>query len=279
MTYPTFEESGAPRTRIVLRNDPPDPHVLLVKHCNIVSTCRIGESVNVVELVKNYPQMFGRTSRASAIIRLHSPDTTCTLFARGKANIVGARYEIEALVCAWTCVALLRTRGVPHATVCELTVHNLTASARMGYTVDVVRMTRENSDICTAQFQLFPGVHIKSPRSTLTATIFRQGIINVTGSRTTDETREAYAVIQALLVKYIVHGEAETKRVEQSVEDLRKEGSRRAAELKRLKAANPDPVVPVLRGPRKPKPVDPDDEDAAAAVAPVEPDDDDEDEE
>ncbi len=232
--YPTFEETATRRPTIVVPEFKVDKHRLVVRHVNIVITCTIGETINVVKLVEDNPHSFGRKTRASASVRLHAPETTCTLFLRGKKNIVGAKSDIEALVCAWTCALMIQTRGIPHAVVRDFTVHNLTASADMGYHIDVVRLVRENADFgCSANFELFPGARVKSPDTSLVVTVFRQGKVNVTGSRSIEETLDAYVVVQALLVKYFVFTEEDRARVKERLEALRKQGTLRAADVKR----------------------------------------------
>lgn len=238
--YPSYEETGLKRPTIAFSDPPVDKHRLVVQHYNIVSTCTLGESIDIIDLVGRFPLMFGRTRAASAIIRLYRLNTTCTL-SRGKVNIVGARHAVQALVGAWTCVKLLRDRGIPHVIVRKFTVHNLTASSQMGYYIDTPRMVNENSDVCSAQFDLFPGARVRSPHSSLVATVFHQGKINITGSRTIDESREAYIVLQALLAKYVVLGETEMKRVTHSIEMIRKHASKRATPAaKRRRRRDPD---------------------------------------
>ena len=202
---------------------------------NLVITFNFGTKISTKALVRKAPLSTSQMS-SSVITKLAEPKTTCLIFASGKGLIVGVKSVQHGLLAAWQVVRMVRECGIQGAAVNGLRVRNVTSTAKMEGSVDIMKLEKNPGLLHWADLQsnIFPGLYLKplNKKIHITVAVFVSGKVNVTGAQDASQTEEQLNAVIRYIRDCVVTDPSLRKELEGRMQADRRERHGRAAKDK-----------------------------------------------
>jgi transcription initiation factor TFIID TATA-box-binding protein len=157
-----------------------------VKVVNVVASGRLGQIVNLNDVIKGFPNAEFPSKRFPGLVfRLKKPKTTSLIFRSGKIVCTGGRSENEAKEAVENVVKQLSKRGIIIPDRPEVKINNMVASANLHQTVDL-------TSACTLQGTIyepdqFPAIIHQKNNPKVAFLIFSTGKLICTGAKNKEE--------------------------------------------------------------------------------------------
>lgn len=194
-----------------------------LRTANLVATFDVNAIVPIHRLVSEYPNMFSLYHQ-DCKFHMKQPRTTISIFASGKALLVGARTLAEVNAAVWQFVGILQTHGVPDARVRDVRPRNNTSTTMMSDGLfDLPRfwkMFKDNGNVLYEPTS-FPGARIRFTDSSAVMLGFMSNKFNITGANTIQEAQQAFMAIKEIHEQFVVRDPIEKLRLERTIELMR----------------------------------------------------------
>lgn len=179
---------------------------------NIAATINFNTSVDLEKLTLKNGFKQDKLRLFASIIWMDMPKASALVFAKGKAVIVGATNENQALLATTRLYRLLKSQ-FPEIQFTEYTITNILATGSFGAPIDLPRLSREQAWGTIYHPDKFPGLsfNIKHPsgKGQLTANVFLGGAVVIAGACTLQDMRERLGLLWALIGRYLITDPAE----------------------------------------------------------------------
>lgn len=143
----------------------------------------------------------------ASIIWMDKPRASALVFQKGRAVVVGATNENQALLAATRLYRLLKPQ-FPEISFRQYTVTNILATGSFGAPIDLPRLAREQSLGTNYEPKVFPGLSFNIPhpsgKGLLTANVFLGGAVVIAGACTLKDMRERLSVLWRLVGRYLI---------------------------------------------------------------------------
>ena len=188
------------------------------KVCNIIANCALNVDLNLKEIAENTWNCEYRPTKFRGLIkRYRRPLLTILIFPNGKLTITGAKTELDAKKGAKKTIKLLKTFGY-NVRMTDFKISNIVAS----YDLKEITIKKKNTIINLDQLNetnlngfRYPKEHYMAAifkHNNTYVTIFYNGKLNFTGSKSREELYETFNFIVNHLLTF--------KLIEISNEDL-----------------------------------------------------------
>jgi transcription initiation factor TFIID TATA-box-binding protein len=150
---------------------------------NVVCTCHLGVSVDLLRLAHLLPGKYHRKRFSSFVLRLRTPKVTCLIFTSGRMVCTGSESLEVARVAMARVTHLLRGAGF-RVRMHQFAVQNMVASVYVGHAMDVAQLDRHCG--CESRYRgdMFPGlVYRGSGSRDVTFLVFPSGQMVITGAK------------------------------------------------------------------------------------------------
>lgn len=148
----------------------------------------------------------------ASIIWMDNPKSSALVFHKGRAVVVGATNENQALLATTRLYRLLKPQ-FPEIRFRHYTITNILATGSFGAPIDFERLSREQSFGLNYEPDVFTGMSFKIPhpsgRGRLTANVFMGGAVVIAGACTLDDLRERLSLVWSLVSRYLITDPAE----------------------------------------------------------------------
>jgi TATA-box binding protein (TBP) (component of TFIID and TFIIIB) len=194
-----------------------------LRTANLVATFDVNAIVPIHRLVADYPNMFSLYQQ-DCKFHMKRPRTTISIFASGKALLVGARTLAEVNAAVWQFVGILQTHGVPEARVRDVRPRNNTSTTVMSDGLfDLPRFQKEFEDNGNVLYEpmSFPGARIRFKDSSAVMLGFMSNAFNITGANTIQEAQHAFMAIKEIHEQFVVRDPVGKRKLERTIELMR----------------------------------------------------------
>ena len=167
----------------------------VVKIENVVATAALKHGIDLIAVVKAFPEVDYRPEQFPGIIfRLKRPRTTTLIFVSGKMVCTGARSEKEAVKALRNMIRTLNMGGIIIKGRLEIKIVNMVASGSLGGTVDLLELyevERSMRGRIMYEPEQFPGLiyRMEDPRAVIL--LFSTGKLVCTGARRDEDVHRA----------------------------------------------------------------------------------------
>jgi len=134
------------------------------------------------------------------IYKIRNPKCTVLFFSTGKIVIVGCT-EKEQILQAYDRILKLISKFGLDPRLTEMKINNIASTLTLPFQINREKFIRDNQENVDYNPELFPGVIFRIPQTKITAIIFYQGKIILTGTKSELEIFHTIHILMPLLKK------------------------------------------------------------------------------
>lgn len=181
----------------------PPPSSDLVTLANVVITASLQCTLDLQEIAWRYNGEHNPNTFAAVQLRLPRPRITALVFSSGKIVATGAKNEHAAEVGLYIFYYML-WKVNPEARLERGIVQNIVSSGFLGANVRIDDMHRAISLSLQSHYEpeIFPGFRLQIRDPSLKALVFAAGKVVLTGGKTREDIRKAWAILRKVVEKY-----------------------------------------------------------------------------
>jgi transcription initiation factor TFIID TATA-box-binding protein len=162
---------------------------------NIVSTVDLKCRLDLKTIALNARNTEYNPKRfAAAIMKIRNPKTTALIFSSGKMVCTGAKSEDDSKKAAKKYAKTIKNMGF-EVKFMDFKVQNIVASADVGFAIRLESLSHRHAEFCQYEPEIFPGLIYRIYQPKVVVLIFVSGKIVLTGAKTREQIKEAYANI------------------------------------------------------------------------------------
>ena len=177
---------------------------------NVVATAALKQHIDLNSIVRVFPGVQYQPEVFPGLVyRLKKPKTATLIFSSGKMVCTGAKSERQAKKTVMKVVNHLKRNGIVIVGKPDIQVQNIVASAGLGGTIDLEKVTY-SLERTMYEPEQFPGLIYRMEEPKVVILIFSTGKLVITGAKKEEEIYRAAATLQKTLEeKKLIHYEQE----------------------------------------------------------------------
>ena len=166
---------------------------------NVVATANLKQQIDLNSIIRVFPGVEYRPEVFPGLVyRLKKPKTAILIFSSGKMVCTGAKSERQAKKAVMKVVDDLKRNGIVIVGKPDIQVQNIVASAGLGGTIDLEKVTY-SLERTMYEPEQFPGLIYRMEEPKVVILLFSTGKLVITGAKKEEEIYRAAAKLQKSL--------------------------------------------------------------------------------